>query len=152
MPLLNYTTKISATKTAHEVQRVLAKAGAKRLMFEYGDDAEPVAIAFEVATRFGLRQYVLPTDAAAVLRVLHRQRVERRYQVREQALRIAWRIVKDWIEAQLAIIQTEMVTLDQVLLPYMQTDHPRQAERVSMYELYAEQQQDLIESGRDIGQ
>ena len=36
--------------------------------------------------------------------------------------RISWRILKDWIEAQLALIETEMVSLDQVLLPYMTTD------------------------------
>jgi hypothetical protein len=37
-----------------------------------------------------------------------------------QASRVAWRIIKDWVDAQLAIIETEMVTLEQVFLPYMQ--------------------------------
>jgi hypothetical protein len=35
-----------------------------------------------------------------------------------QAVRTAWRIVKDWTEAQLAIIETRMVTTEQVFLPY----------------------------------
>lgn len=46
-------------------------------------------------------------------------KIERRYTTYEQAQRVAWRIVKDWVEAQVALIQTEMVTLDQVMLPYM---------------------------------
>jgi hypothetical protein len=39
-------------------------------------------------------------------------------QRRAQAVRTAWRIVKDWIEAQLAIIETRMVKTEQVFLPY----------------------------------
>jgi hypothetical protein len=37
---------------------------------------------------------------------------------RAQAIRTAWRIVKDWTEAQLAIIETRMVKTEQVFLPY----------------------------------
>jgi len=58
-----------------------------------------------------------------------------RYKTVEQAERVAWRIMKDWLEAQLAIIATEMVTLDQVFLPYMQGDDGR-----TVYELYLDHQ------------
>ncbi|WP_189339127.1 hypothetical protein [Williamsia muralis] len=37
-----------------------------------------------------------------------------KYQTPEHALRVAWRITKDWVEAQLAIIETQMVTPAQV--------------------------------------
>lgn len=36
-----------------------------------------------------------------------------------QAVRTAWRIVKDWVEAQMALQETQMVTTAQVFLPYM---------------------------------
>ena len=36
----------------------------------------------------------------------------------EQALRVSWRILKDWVQAQMAIVDTKMVRLEQVLLPY----------------------------------
>jgi hypothetical protein len=39
---------------------------------------------------------------------------------KEQAARIAWRIVKDWLEAQLAMIEAGLVDLQQVFLPYAQ--------------------------------
>ena len=58
-----------------------------------------------------------------------------RYSTPEHAERVAWRIVKDWLEAQLAIIRTEMVTLDQVMLPYMVGD-----EGHTVYELYRDRQ------------
>ena len=39
----------------------------------------------------------------------------------EQANRTAWRIIKEWIPAQMALIETEMVTVEEVFLPYMLT-------------------------------
>ena len=35
-----------------------------------------------------------------------------------QATRTAWRIVKDWVEAHIALVETQMVTAPQVFLPY----------------------------------
>lgn len=37
----------------------------------------------------------------------------------EQAERVAWRIVKDWVETQMAILESEMVQMDEIFLPYM---------------------------------
>jgi hypothetical protein len=37
----------------------------------------------------------------------------------EQAHRIAWRILKDWIHAQISIVYTGQATPDQIMLPYM---------------------------------
>ena len=51
---------------------------------------------------------------------------------------MGWRIVRDWLEAQMAVIQTEMVSLDQIMLPYM-----RGAEGKTFYELYVEDQKAL---------
>ena len=38
---------------------------------------------------------------------------------RKQAERTAWRIVKEWVVAQMALIETEMVDMEEVFLPYM---------------------------------
>ena len=55
-----------------------------------------------------------------VLTLLERDRkVPRSFRTPEQALRVSWRIVKDWVEAQMAIVDTKMVTLEQVFLPYV---------------------------------
>ena len=32
---------------------------------------------------------------------------------------ITWRILKDWVEAQMALLETGMVTMDESFLPYM---------------------------------
>ncbi len=35
-----------------------------------------------------------------------------------QSVRTAWRIVKDWVEAQMALVETKMVSTQEVFLPY----------------------------------
>jgi hypothetical protein len=50
----------------------------------------------------------------------------------EQAARVAWRVLKDWVEAQLAITEASMATLEQVMLPYLRVDG-----EVTLYEAYA---------------
>lgn len=145
MPLLNYTTQIRALKTSAEVQEILARAGASGVATEY-TDGRPVAVAFRATTPFGPREFVLPIHRDKVLAVLRRQKVQPKYLTLDQAERVAWRIVKDWVEAQLAIIQTEMVTLDQVMLPYMRTDGGE-----TVFERY-QRNQLLLEPGSGVSQ
>lgn len=134
MPLLNYTTSVPVSRTIGQVQALLVEAGARQMMTEYDDVGRPTGMAFTVNTGYGMRSFVLPVKASAVELVLRREGVQPRYATPEHAERVAWRILKDWLEAQLAIIRTEMVTLDQVMLPYM-SDGGR-----TVYELYRDQQ------------
>ncbi len=54
------------------------------------------------------------------------KRVDRpKYRTRAQAARVAWRIIKDWIEAQLALVEAEQVDMVEVFLPYAQVQGGR---------------------------
>lgn len=120
MPLLNYTTSISADKTVAEIHRMLAKAGAKKIMSDYDDNGYIVALSFAMDIEGQQVGFQLPTDWRPVLQILERDRkVPRSLKTQEQALKVGWRITKDWVEAQLAIIETRMVKTEQVFLPYM---------------------------------
>jgi len=125
MSLLNYSTTVPAHRTAQQIQNVLVKHGAKSILSEYGDDGALTALAFQVETRCGLVTIRLPVAPEPVLQVLEKQwergQVPRRYVNQEQAVKVAWRIVKDWVEAQMAILETEMVRMEQIFLPYVVT-------------------------------
>lgn len=137
MPLLNYTTEVPAMRTIGAVQALLVEAGARSIQTDYDSIGNPVGLAFMVETMHGPRGFKLPVQAHHVLAVLRKdKKVAPRYKTQEQAERVAWRIVKDWLEAQLAIIKTEMVTLDQVMLPYMSTG----GDGRTVYELYVDDQ------------
>lgn len=116
MPLLNYTTKVDVFTTMGAIQGQLVKHGAKKIMQDYDDDGHIAALSFLVDTPAGPRGIRLPANVDAVHKVLTRQKVKCD---REQAERVAWRIVKDWVEAQMAILESEMVQIDEIFLPYM---------------------------------
>lgn len=126
MALLNYTTKIPAKKSISEIHRILVSAGASAIMVEYDSDKNATSIAFKSATEFGVVSFTLPCNLPAAQRVLNKQvdkhEIPRRYyNDAEQARRIAWRIIKDWLEAQLALITIGMAKIEQIFLPYAQT-------------------------------
>lgn len=144
MALKNYTTTISVEKTIGEIQAMLAKAGASRTMTEYDDTGNIVALSFQLKLGEDFIAFKLPTDWRPVRDVLLRQRAVPEYRAEEQARRTAWRITKDWIDAQLAIIETKMVTTAQVFLPYAVTNSGE-----SLYEHIAQNNQLLLGGGRD---
>jgi len=119
MPLLNYTTTITAQKTVGEIMAILANHGAKAILMKYGETGEIEALSFQVNTiATGEMGIQLPINPDAVLKVMSRQRIPKKYQNRTQAIKVAWRIAETWIKAQSAIIETEMVSLEQIFLPY----------------------------------
>lgn len=131
MALLNYTTTVSAARTIAQVQQLLVRAGAHQVLMDYRD-GKPTGIRFAVTTAGGARAFTLPVQVDRVAAVLEQDRqVQPRLKTPEHAERVAWRILKDWLEAQLALIQSEMVTLEEVMLPYMLASDGK-----SMYELY----------------
>jgi hypothetical protein len=123
MALLNYTTQIDAMKTIGEIQRRLAAHGASHVIVGFDGDGRPVTLAFSIATPFGARPFRLPSRCEAVEATLQKQaragKVPRKLASRDQAIRVAWRILKDWVEAQLAIVESGMVTAEEVFFPYL---------------------------------
>lgn len=121
MSILNYTTSINTEKTAGEIQRKLAKAGAQAVLSEYDDNGIMCAMSFRIIMHGTLISYRLPINVNGVYESLHRDsKVPRKLRTYEQASRVAWRIIKDWIEAQLAIIEAGQAEFSQVFLPYAQ--------------------------------
>ena len=125
MPLLNYTTTVEAAKTVGEIQKILSDHDAKSILIDYAKDRSIKALAFKVATPQGEVGIRLPVDPDAVLKVLERQwqagQVPYRYVNRAQAVRVAWRNIRGWVASQMAILETEMVQLEQIFLPYVIT-------------------------------
>lgn len=120
MPILNYTTKISASKTVSEIQQKLAQAGAAAVNVQYEDGGNPIALTFVIEFRGQYINYRLPSRWEGVHRLLQDEgsSVRPAYRTEEHARRVAWRIVKDWTEAQLAIVEAEVAQLPEVFLPY----------------------------------
>lgn len=121
MSILNYTTEVSAARSASEIQARLVKAKAQAVMMQYDDAGILTHLAFKVPTQHGPIAFRLPANVDGIYRILQANtRLERAKRTREQAARVAWRICKTWVEAQLAVIEAGMATLPEVFLPYAQ--------------------------------
>lgn len=139
MAIKNFTTDVPVNRTVSEIHLMLADHGAKRILFDYSDEGKVNAISFTISTPYGEQAIKLPANAERVRAVLHEQKNSTKNRSRtpiddsqEQADRVAWRIVKDWLAAQLAILETEMVTVQQVFLPYFINNKGE-----TLYEVYA---------------
>jgi len=135
MALLNYTTEIQAIKTIGQITGILVAHGAREIFTAYDDNGHVEALSFNVWRGQQVIPFRLPVDAKSTLRVLERQKVPKRYMNYAHAVRVAWRIIKDWVEAQMALLETEMASLEQIFLPYMIV-HDDQ----TLYEVMAERQ------------
>ncbi len=117
------TTTISVDKTLAEITRLLGAHGARRITIDYDGKGNPSALAFSIDTPLGERAFLLPANVDGVWRALTKGyeegRVQRRFASREQAARTAFRILKDWLEAQVAIIDAGMASMDEALFAYL---------------------------------
>jgi len=147
---LNYTTTIDSGKTAVECIEILTKHGATHVGLAVGESRLPDGLEFVIKTPYGPRAYSLPVNIPGTQRALKKawqeHKIEPRYAEPTQARRVAWRVLKDWLEAQLALIEAGAVDLPQVMLPYMKVDDTH-----TLYSAWAENEQRALEAGRGDG-
>lgn len=124
MGLLNYTTTVSVEKTTAQIMEILRKHHANAVLVDYDKDGQVVSISFKTVTPAGELAYRLPIDWKATLRAIEKT-APRSYRTEAQARRTAWRNIKDWVEAQMALLETGMAHMEQIFLPYMLADDGR---------------------------
>lgn len=117
MAILNYTTQIDANKTVGEIQTILARKGANQISIEY-DEGLPAALNFQIIYQEQPVSFRLPCNVEGVYSSLCRAKVPSAKRTKQQARRVAWRIIKDWVEAQLAVVESQQAQMTEVFLPY----------------------------------
>ena len=121
MAIANYSTTVAVHRSVNEIQQLLAANGAVSVMTDYRDGA-PANISFVMLIANQPVSFRLTANEAGVLRAMQADpKVPKSYRTEVQALKVAWRILRDWVRAQLAIIEAGIVTLPQVMLPYAVT-------------------------------
>lgn len=121
--LFTYTTQIDPQKTVAQIQEELTRHGAKSILSNYDNEGKIESLSFIIKTPQGMLAFKLPCDVESVFRILKEQsenrKIPKKFADRHQAIRVAWRIILYWVKAQCALLETEMVKMEQIFLPYM---------------------------------
>lgn len=128
MAIKNYTTEVDVYKSLGEIQAALASHGARKIMVDYDAVGQPIGVMFAIETPNGPRGFCLPANVDGVRAVFDQQKVKAKP---GQAERTAWRNIRDWIMAQMAIIEAGQVQLEEVFLPYLTDNRGK-----TLYQLY----------------
>ncbi len=125
--LKNYTSEIPAITSMGRIEQYLVQAGATDISKKYQDQV-CVAIRFRMLHKTekfpaGIAMFFqLPAKVDACFKVLFaevkRPKADTRQRIMQQAERTAWKIISDWVQVQLSMIQLEQAELLQVFLPY----------------------------------
>lgn len=118
--IANYTSTVAPTKSVNEITGMLVQAGARGIATEY-DGGRITGLTFALVFDGDTFHFTLPVHVDKVSATLKAQKADRRFLTMEHAERVAWRILRDWVRAQMAIIATEMVSTTEIFLPYMRT-------------------------------
>ena len=122
--LKNYTSEVPVERTVSRIEAVLMKAGADGITKTYRE-GELFSIGFTIpgATKGSSMTVRMPARVDAVERVLtgevRRPSKATKERVRRQAARTAWKLMQDWIEVQVSLIELQQVDVVQVFLPYL---------------------------------
>ena len=136
--LKNYTSNVPVSETIHRIEQVLIRCGVSGITKEYGPTGIVSAIRFEIKTSNGCPQVVvrLPADVTKAWEALwkdyagaeisedgqscwSRYKKKKKAEFYEQACRTAWKIIQDWIEVQMSMIQMQQADTVEVFMPYI---------------------------------
>jgi hypothetical protein len=119
MPLKNYTTRVPASQSVQEIQEMLQKHGATGVLLEYEQGTGRIAsLSFKINVHDRDWGFRLPLKWREAQRVMIEQGVRRAGSDEDYVYRVAWRILRDWVAVQMALVEIEMVALQEVFLPY----------------------------------
>jgi hypothetical protein len=166
MAILNYSTAIPPERTVAEIVGMLVRKGARSVTQDYLEDGRVKAIHFIMVIGGLPTRFLLPVNIDGVAGAMLKEKPYNsartrggvnayKSKIRERAEWISWRILKDWVAAQMALIESGQADAGQVFLPYVVERNGK-----TIYELFlesnqqkalgdgSEEEDDVHESGR----
>lgn len=138
--LKNYSSEASESSIFEAIRKSLAAHKAKRIMFDYDDEGRATSIEFVV--ELGRTSYTFKLPArfeeaeplVAEARKAARMGATSGEALSNQAYRAVWATIRDWVDAQMALIDIGASRIEEVFLPYLVVGEDR-----TLFEEFAEQ-------------
>ena len=141
MFLKNYTSNVPVSQTIFNIEKVLIKCGVNGITKEYGaTPGEIMSVIFHIqpdpaSPKFTIRLPVNKERAQDALWLDYVgddkldangrfsewkcKKKKKRSDFAQQAERTAWKIIQDWVEVQMSMIQTRQADFVEVFMPYL---------------------------------
>jgi len=129
----NYTTKIPTEKTILEIESILIKFGAGGIMKEY-QGSRVSAIIFYITYDNQKIPFKIPMSLEksrkVIIDLVNEGKLPRKFLNEplrsQQGERVTWRIIKDWIDSQLSLLELNFAESIEILLPYIYNQESKQ--------------------------
>jgi hypothetical protein len=155
MAILNYSTAVSPERTIGEITSLLVRKGARAITTEFSENGEVSAVSFVMPVGGLPIRFLLPANADGVAAAMlrdepwnsRRQKTRLDYEasVRHRSKWVAWRILKDWVAAQMALIESNQAEAAQVFMPYAQDGKGQ-----TMFQVWVENNQKRLTAGNGV--
>lgn len=117
----NYTSKVPVNRTISQIETLLASIGAKRMVKDY-EDKKVVSLSFVYEINGTDLAFQLPAKTESVYHVLSKGKKlnnTQRDKLQSQAERTAWRILLNWVEVQVAMIECDQLEFMQIFFTHL---------------------------------
>lgn len=138
--LKNYTSRTPVNNIIKDITEILLDFGATGVGFDY-KDGYIKGIQFKINVMGGDKLVIVPCEWEKVKVLLSGPKSKC---PNDKAYRVAMANVRDWLDAQLAMMATNMVEFPQIFLPYMTNNEGK-----SLYEAMKQSNFYLLENKND---
>ena len=118
----NYTSQVPANRSVQHIEDCLIKSGAKGIL-KLCEERKLVGVAFVVSVDGRDMPFRLPARIDRVEKRLRgqikRARSGTMAKISEQAERTAWKLLSDWVDIQMSLIELDQVEFMEVFMPYL---------------------------------
>ena len=118
----NYTSSVPAGKSVSHIEECLCSHGAQSVVKQY-ENKSLASVSFFMQIDGKLIPFRLPAKVSRVEAILRknirRPRPGTLKKISDQAERTAWKIISDWVDAQMALVELNQAELIEIFMPYM---------------------------------
>lgn len=126
--LKNYTSSVPAARSIMHIENRLVEQGAKNIMKWYDSERQLKGMCFIVSVNGADMSFRIPAKVDQVeikFKAAVRRPKEGTYgRIKAQAERTAWKLLSDWVDVQMSLIELGQVEVAEVFLPYVY-DHAK---------------------------
>jgi len=128
MNLKNYTTEVPASRSIQYIEQLLVDFGSTNIMKEYGPSGKVSALSFMVEMNNMKLPFRLPAKVQECYLWLKKKKAKTSDKtLLDQAERVVWKQIHEWVHIQLSMIELEQVEKLEVFFPFLYDMNKRES-------------------------